>query len=203
MGIVLMVVMVGCTYMPLEPTYSPAITPIATTPLNPIVPTPSDTMVQFTTPTPTISEPVVVSLQAVDHSNWDKQVVAGNAGIGKALHQITFNTIWLKTRDLVAIDISPIYNIKDDNAVFSLTYGIYEQKNIPVAPDYFKNFIKTYSLVDIPGKSWVDVPSVITIPQGTENLPSGTVYFNVAIHDTGDNGSVQMQAAERWEITFK
>jgi hypothetical protein len=194
-----MVILVGCTYMPIAPSYNPPVTPIATTPLTPVAVS-TTIPIDTATPTPTLIVPKVISLSAADHSSW--KFDTSQSGIGKALHQIEFNTVWLKTRDLVAIDISPIYNAKEDDSVFSLTYGIYEQKDIPVMPTYFKDFVSTYSLVDVPGRSWADVPTVIDIPQGTD-VPIGTYYFNIAIHDTGDTGSIQFQGAERWEITFK
>jgi hypothetical protein len=182
-------VLAGCTTT--IPTYNPPITVIQTS----IITTTEPAIISTSSSSNVVALPVAVYPIPTD---------GDVSGIGRPLKQIELRTAWLSSRDLVAVESSPIYNGSDDNAVFAITYGIFEQRTdmIP-APAYFQNFIKTYSLVDVPGKSWVDVPIIFDIPQGTINLPSGTVYFNIAIRDTTNTGTIQYQSAERWEITFK
>lgn len=192
-GIALIVSLASCAQT--VPVYNPPVTVIQTTVITDVVTTTPATT------TTTADAPVVVDLPTANYARPDNP---GIDGIGKPLKQITLDTSKLGSEDLVAVCDSPIWNSGDTDATFSLTYGIFEQRDdMAQAPAYFQDFISTYSLVDVPGESWVDVPVVFTIPKGTVGLPTGTVYFNIAIHNTSDNGSIQFQAAERWEISFK
>ena len=220
----LVIGLTGCSMIE-QPIYNPPLAPIPTIPATPtttivsqnqtvtqnqaiptvtvIKPTPVP-IIETTTTTVTPITPIIeTNVVALPVASFALPQDASQDGIGRPLKQIQFRIAWLKTGDLLAIESSPIYNASDDNKVYSLTYGIFETRpDIQPAPDYFKNFVKTYSLVNVPGKSWVDVPITFDIPKGTQNLPTSTVYFNIAIHDTASTGSLQWQAAERWEITF-
>ena len=190
-SLLLILGLVGCTQT--IPVYDPPITVIQTTVITDVV-----------TTTPVLTPVVTQNVVSLSDANFPQPDNSSIDGIGKDLKKISFDISKLSSEDLVAVCDSPIWNSGDTDATFSITYGIYEQRtDMSPAPAYFQNFVSTYSLVSIAGRSWADVPVVFTIPKGTTNLPTGTVYFNIAIHNTSDNGTLQFQAAERWEISFK
>jgi hypothetical protein len=210
LSLIIVVSLIGCAKVPV---YNPPIEPIVETPI-PIDYTPATSLppsvvvgipVNKDTPDPTPTQVVVpLGVVVLPKADYPIPVNSNLSGIGKPLKTVEIRTNWLKLDDVVSIGSTPIYNAEFADRIFSLTYGIFEKKDgIIPAPSYFKDFVSTYSLVNVPARSWVDVPVVFKIPKGTENLPTVPVYFNIAIHDISNNGNLQFQAAERWEITFK
>ena len=190
------VTLTGC-YQATIPTYSPPVTVIQTVPAVTVTPIVQTTIIVGQQ---NLNQNVV-SLSAANHpipTNPDQD------GIGDALVQVTLKVNALSNGSLVAVGSIPIWNSSYNDSVYSITYGIFEQRtDMQPAPSYFSSYISTYSLVSIAGRTWADVPVVLTIPKGSTNLPTDTVYFNIAVHNTNDNGNIQMQGAQRWEISFK
>ncbi len=166
----------------------------------PQIVTPAPTQV-LTLPMKQLTEPVSLPVSKLSHVALPNK---NQSGIGVAKFEVELRSLWLKFVDLRAEDYLPIYNGNDEDSVFFLSYGIFEQrKDMVVAPDYFKSWVEYFNLVQIPAKSWVDVPVRIVIPKGTSVLPSEKCYFNIAVKDINQTGFVQYQQATRFEVTIR
>ena len=196
LSLALIIGLAGC-YQATVPVYNPPITVIQTIPAVTVTPIAQTTVI--TVDEQTINQNVV-SLPAADYA---LPTNPNQDGIGKSLVQVTLKVAALEKGNLVAVGSIPVWNSDNDDAIYSVTYGIFEQRDMVPAPSYFSGYVSTYSLVDIAGRTWSDIPVVFTVPKGTVNLPTTPVYFNIAVHNTNDSGTIQFQGAQRWEITFK